>query len=316
MEFLRPVSDKGYPLEYLVARIKGKRSRLITEWEDILAAPDPAAAVEGKPGRHPLSGETLGEWDEVLPEYRWLYCQMEDEVRRDFLPFFAWFELTTVILAFRHRSAGEERMPASFLETSLLSKQVGRALSDFSLERAARAVADAVEPEMPERRALVRAFREHGVGGFEEALYTRGLARTASSRLPHPLGDFFRRLVDIHNLRALAKELRWHPASAQALVAGGNIAPSALREAVAGGGRNILDRIADRLAGGETAGTDLDTRLFAGMGRLVRRLEYEPSGRGVILGYLWRLAMEGRNLRLVGRYRMIDRAVIRRELVT
>ena len=41
MELLRPLEDRGYPAEYLLSRIRGRRSRLIVDWRPLIyeAAP-------------------------------------------------------------------------------------------------------------------------------------------------------------------------------------------------------------------------------------------------------------------------------------
>ena len=91
MELLRKGPDPGYPIEYLLSRIKGRRSRLIRDWKPLLFDP---ALYESLP-----TGATVGfqkgknadaAWRNLMAEYQWVHSQMNQQLRDIFFSFFLY----------------------------------------------------------------------------------------------------------------------------------------------------------------------------------------------------------------------------------
>lgn len=316
MELLHDMAGKGYQRDYLLARIKGRRRYLVENWRALLAAPDPLAAVAAtpyRPGPAPGTEEVI--WSGLLREFAWLYSQMEQNTRTVFAPFFLYFELRTVILCLRQRLAGDERRIAELLRFTLLSPQVQRVLreeNDLSLAvgELSGLFARLAEPF----KGLRRAFHEGGLAGFEERLTTLYLEHVADGRHQPVIGGFFHRLIDVRNAVALAKHQRWRTSLLPSFIRGGRIGEAPFQEAAKTGGVGTILR---RLAGteAELTATNLESLLLGRLTRQVRRMGRESTETGCILDYLWRIAVEARNLSLLVHGVQLERNVISGELV-
>ena len=317
MAFLMPGHGGGYPAEYLLARLGGRRSALISDWEPLLAASDPLAVV---PTSH-LHG-TLAErgdeevWGGFLRESSWLFSQMNSRLRRIFAPVFSWFEIRTVTLALRFGAGDEAGRVERLLAPSLLAAEMKRLLvSESDPQRKAESLARLLAGDDPRYRDVGPAYRAGGVQGAEETLVTIFLEQ-ATAQKGHPaITDFFRSLVDTLNILYLRKRLRWHPARAPRFLTGGRVSTreltALLRSGEAGDPATLV-----RLAGEEIAmDGGIEPRLLTWLYRRLRRLGRNPDGVGVILEYLWRCYLETRNLSLLVHAPGRDRERIREELV-
>ena len=159
-------------------------------------------------------------------------------------------------------------------------------------------------------------LRRQGMRGCEEHLVDACLEHAAASR-PHPAVSLFvTRLIDMGNLVALAKQVRWKMGES-GFVAGGNIGVALLREAA----RDREGRLARRLMG-RAVGIEMDPAapglvplLAARLGLTLRRQGREPDGVGLILDYLWRRLTETRNLSLLLHGGDLERETLGREMV-
>jgi vacuolar-type H+-ATPase subunit C/Vma6 len=319
MELLRDMAGRGYPRDYLLARIKGRRRYLVGDWRALLAAPDPLSAIAVTPYRQgPVPGAEEVIWSGLLRESAWLYAQMEEEVRSILAPLFLYFELRTVLLCLRQRQAGEGRNCEELLRFTLLSTQVQRVLQAENDTPTAVSDLSSLFARLAQPfKGLRQAYRKQGVAGFEERLATVYLEHVAHSRLNPVLGEFFSRLIDVRNAITLAKYRRWRITAPPSFIRGGTIKESLLREAAQQGDGSLGGAIILRLAGGEAApaADNLESLLLARLTRLVRSRGREPDGIGCILDYLWRLAMEARNLSLLVHGAEIDRDLLGGELI-
>ncbi len=103
MDLLRKSPDPGYPIEYLLSRIKGRRSRLIRDWRPLLFDPAlyeslPAARTGGGPKDRAADSV----WRNLMAEYQWVYSQMNQRLRDIFFSFFLYTELRTIFICLRH----------------------------------------------------------------------------------------------------------------------------------------------------------------------------------------------------------------------
>ena len=87
-EFLEKAPDHGLPDDYLLSRLKGRRSHLVMDWEAIGKSASP---LEQLPDGHyqRVFGVRTPEaiWRALLIEYRWVYHQMNGQLRETFAPF-------------------------------------------------------------------------------------------------------------------------------------------------------------------------------------------------------------------------------------
>lgn len=298
MLLTRPVAA-GYPTEYLLARLRGRRTGL-------LAAGHPARGehpppLPGASRRLPAGGEVAeNPWERLRGEFRWVYGQMNDRLRAIFAPFFLWYELRTVILCLRFRRGGERERPARLLTRSLLAEPVRRTLAAESepavlLDTLAGQLALLAEP----LRTLGMVFRAEGGAAVEQRLVNLYLERVAGPPFDPLIREFFCALIDLRNLLSLAKAQRWRLTAPPLFVRGGAIGTERLERARVGGVENgavLLARSLPGMGRDPLSGEDLESQLLGWLTRKVQILGREPLGIGLVLDYLWRCSLEARGL--------------------
>lgn len=319
LELLRPMESRGYPVDYLLARIKGRRLELISDWPRMAAA-DPLEALRSS-RYDEVSGSSpeAAVWLKFLTELDWLYRQMDERVRDIFAPVFFWFELRTLLISLRFRRGRDGRKVTELLAFSLLALRVKRVL--MGGEESA-AVVDALITRLTavaERCWRLREiYRDKGDREFEDQLLTVYLEQVAGSA-PHPLiREFFRAIIDMRNLLTLYKQLRWNISKPPAFVKGGDIRRSKLREIAERGELAEVTHLIHSLPGmgGTPAGRENVEHLLLGwLTRRVRRWGREPAGIGLILDYLWRCYLEALNLGLLIHGRGMEPELLAGEVV-
>lgn len=320
MELLRDRENREYPREYLLARLRARRSRLIDDWGAALATTEPFAALSVPPGQQvafPTSDEAV--WTSLQQELVWVHSQMERRTRTIFAPFFLYLELRTIVLCLRRRAAGDEGDMAELLRFSLLSvpargvlRKNGEILTIVA--GLARFFGHAAESGA----GLVTAYREHGPAAFEERLANFYLEQTAHSRLHPVIAEFFSTLIDMKNLMILAKHRRWRIVAPPSFIKGGRLHAAQLLDAARARDLSGAVRLCRAVTGAEIdpAAGNIESLLLAALSRLAHRVSRENEGIGLILDYLWRCAMQARNLSLLVHGPEIDREVLDEELVT
>ena len=299
----RPAFD-GYPDEYLLARLKGRRANLGRERQS------PAAA----------GGMTDADaWDPMRSEFRWVYRQMNEGLRQTFAPLFLWFELRTIILCLRFRRGGERGKAASLLPASLLAKPVQQALTEDGEPAAVMDALSGLLAAVTEQyRSLGDFYRERGGREHEQRLVTLYLERMTALPLHPLLREFFRSLIDMRNLVTLAKQLRWQLREPQAFIRGGEITPErlgkVLEEGTAAGLATLLAAVPD-IGALPAAPFNPEPQLFSWLTGKVRRLGRVPLGVGLVLDYLWRCFVEAHNLSLMIHGEGLDHETLSAELI-
>jgi len=317
LELLRPMESRGYPTDYLLARIKGRRLELISDWRS-LAAADPLEAL--RTGRYiGVSGGApeAAVWMKFLTELDWLYRQMDERVRDRFAPVFFWFELRTLLISLRFLRGGDGRKVTELLATSLLAERVKRVLKGK-----ANAAVDALISRLKavaERCWRLRGiYRDVGAREFEDQLLAFYLEQVAGAA-PQPLiGEFFRALIDMRNLLILYKRLRWNIGKPAAFVKGGDIGRSKLRNIAERGELAEVTQLILSLPGmGEPPASreNVEHLLLGWLTRRVRRWGREPADVGPILDYLWRCYLEALNLGLLIHGRGMEPELLAGEVV-
>ena len=304
MALLRRQAFAGYPDEYLLARLRGRRAKLGSEQHS------PAA----------VAGMTDADaWDRLRSEYRWVYRQMNAGLRLIFAPLFLWFELRTIILCLRFRRGGERLQAAGLLSSSLLAKRVQQTLETEGepatvINDLASILATVAEPY----RDLGELYRQRGWRELEQRFVTLYLERMTVLPLHPLLREFFRALVDLRNLVTLAKQIRWQVNEPQAFIRGGEISPERLGKARTEGTAVGLNAL---LAGLPDLGVlppdqlNPEQQLYGWLTRKVRRLGRDPLGIGLILDYLWRCFVEAHDLSLMIHGQELESDTLRAELI-
>ncbi len=320
MALLSRPAFEGYPDEYLLARLRGRRATM----GSVLSSPaDTAHTVESGPSRRHLAasgGMTDADaWDTMRAEFRWVYHQMNEGLRNTFAPLFLWFEMRTIIICLRFRRGDEREKAAALLPASLLAKQVQHALTG---DGETAAVIDSLAPLLAAVaepfRGLGDFYRKRGGREHEQRLVTLYLERMTHLPLHPMLGEFFRSVIDMRNVVTLAKQLRWQLNEPQAFIRGGEIHPErlkkALEEGTVAGLATLLGALPD-MGALPAVPANPEPHLFNWLTNKVRRFGRDPLGVGLVLDYLWKCFVEAHNVSLVVHGEKLDQETVRKELI-
>jgi len=308
------------PLPYLLARIAGRRAYLVADWPPVLAAAEPLASLPPCPYRlAPEGGAEAGLRSSLQREFAWVHHQMGRGLQTIFEPFFLPLELRTLFMALRLRSKGEDgHTLAGVLRFSLLSTPVKRLLLEGTDLPAILAGVGAKMDFWPGAARILPGFlQQQGLVGCEERLVDACLEHVARSRLHPAVARFVTRLIDMENIVALTKQLRWRMVD-HGFIEGGSFPGALLREAAqdleGGKTRRLIGRV---LGVGEVdpASAGVVPLMAARLGRILRRQGREPDGVGLILDYLWRRLTETRNMSLLLHGADVDRETLEKEMV-
>jgi hypothetical protein len=280
LRLLTETPGAGYPGDYLRARIQGRR--------DVLsAAPGaiPAGMIAAERDDRPC-------WVQAATERSWLFRQLDLELRAALAPLFLFFELGTMATVLRYQAVGRLEDADRALEDSLLAPAVcsvlrGREGLAEILSRLERSPAG----QELSLGGIRKSYSEGGLQRCEELLRRRFLAEVLARVRQQDMVFLFRAVVDIRNILALGKWLRWRPESLPALIPGGLVPlPGSVQKVTA----EALARMVRRRTQGLDPGPDqlrpeqLESLLEAYLLRQVARRRRTGSVAAACIEYVWR----------------------------
>lgn len=302
MRILMSCRAAGYPTEYLIARIRGRRSSLKDE-------------PHGKP-----SNEFSEMYDEEShqSEFRWVYLQMNEQMRRIFVPFFTYFELRTLVICLRFKSLEDNTETEKILNESLLSEEIRRVLvGGADLPVALHAIAGALTPSLS-WHSLMQAYATGGLQSFEKVLYVKFLEYTMRLQLHPVMARFFTFFIDCRNIMQAYKGIRWDITSHPEYVKGGTIKRSSLGSLFQNKEMSDIGDMVRMFTGQplrQPVVSFIESTLKTALTRKLEHMMWDYPETGLILHYLWRyrLKIERHNVLYYGRN--IDGDVIGMEVV-
>ena len=210
LRLLREIPGSGYPADYLLPRLRGRRGSA------------GAAPAIPRGGTVPVGDSPF--WEQAARERSWLFRQLDFELRATLAPLFVYFEVGTLVQVLRYLAGNRAESVDGILETSMLSPMIrvilrGRDGVADVLSRLERSLAG----EVLALAGIGASFAEGGLRRCEELLRARFLARVLASGGQDDLTLFFQALVDGRNILAVAKALRWRPDPMPALLPGGSL---------------------------------------------------------------------------------------------
>lgn len=309
MQLLRDIAADGFPTDYLVARLRGRRVALRSDWRALRS-------------RGLAPGTTdAGIWEALLAEFEWLYGQMNRPLRARLGPVFVLFELKTIVLCVRSKAAHRLGEVERLLARSLLAEPLQQALRhEPDVRSTVVAVTGIMAGGGPPLPGAPGADGRFGLRAFEDGLMRGYLAQTLASRLHPVVRQFFVAFVDLRNVMVLYKQLRWGVADAAAFVAGGTLEASRLERALAGRDLATAEDLARRAAGvavlpAAASEGALETVLLASLTRRLQQWGRAGEDVGLILDYLWRHYVQARNRAVLFHGGGLDAAALERELI-
>lgn len=308
MNLLRDIDSPGFPNDYLITRIKGRRAALITDWKAVRA--------------HGLAAGIADEriWGALLSELEWLYGQMNRALRECFAPVFVLLELKTIVLCLRNKEAHRATEIDTLLTHTLLADSIRLVLRDQpDVPASITTLVETTAEALPGLGEAATAYADRGLRGFEDSLMRGYLAHAATTRSHPVIQQFLRAFVDLRNVMILYKQLRWGVEDAGAFIDGGTFEPSRLVQlnsweglAKEAAGLRVLPAAANQGA--------LETVLLTSLTGRLRQSGRDNLGRnsdgvGLILDYIWRIYVHARNVAVLYHAADLGEATLERELI-
>ena len=321
MEFLQEIDDRGYPAEYLLARIHGRRLSMLSDWDTVMSSPDIAEYPATSNVREFMTaGTPTGIWEKYLKESAWIYHQMNSRLRSVFQPYFMYFELNTLLTCLRYKAGkGNSAEIERLLYFSLLSKGIKDVLkTDADILSVLKILGKKVSFIRDNSTGLEQVFLKDGLKGAEQKI-TGALFKYILNVDTHPLiKSFFVFIADARNIITLHKHLKWDTTSGPFFIEGGNIKKIILNKILHSYNTDALTALVYKQTGLRIEGPDasrVENALQRLLTRMIKKWERECPDVGLILNYLWRCAMESKNLSVIYHGRELERGILKEELV-
>jgi vacuolar-type H+-ATPase subunit C/Vma6 len=320
MELLKIPDHRGYPAEYLIARIRGRRLHLIRDWDRIVYSSRLSEHLASTGYGKLLSRYAEdGVWIRLAQEYQWLYFQMNRELRNIFRPFFLYHEIRTVMFCLRYKlgeDTGTDR--EMLLHFSLLSEKIKKLLMmDSDLPSTLRSLDRLYVSPGDRKSRTADVFSDEGLQGVEQKLTGICLKKIMRAGL-HPLMKiFFADLIDSVNIMTAYKRIRWDIKAEPLFIEGGSCSAARLKRLVRSGRTRDITSFTERSTGlniKDATASDIERTFQKRLLKRSRTMSRETSGIGFILDHLWQCYNEARNLSIILHGRDIDREVLKEEL--
>jgi len=321
MQVLQETGERGYPTEYLLSRIRGRRSQFFRDWDTVDASTGTLGHMPARYRDYIARYSYEGIWKRYRKELKWLYFQMNGKVRRVFLPYLLYSELDILLVCLRYSAGqGSRAETEGLLSYSLLSEKIKNVLrSDAGLPL----ILGMLRKQSPFLRTAVPDISggpgKNGLTEVEQWITVSLLDYIMDMEL-HPVMMYFMKLIiDVKNILSLHKYLRWDIPSAPALFKGGTISPELLHRTGQSGNLSGLEDLIRRYTGVSTSGRHtspgIEGMLYRHVTARVKKLEHQGGEAGLILGYVWRFYREARNFSILTYGQNVDRHALKQELV-
>ncbi|MDT8419613.1 MAG: hypothetical protein RQ754_04225 [Desulfuromonadales bacterium] len=222
---------------------------------------------------------------------------MNQRLRNRLLPVFEYFELRTLVIALRYLAAGDFSSMSAQLHLSLLHPQIIKLLRETKqVALLTAALERSLAEDYPYFNDLTATYLRQGPGGLEQVLVgcclQHGIARSRSRQV----WEFLRYLLDMRNLQALYKHIRWQVPVAPPILSGGEFLPERYEKIWQE--KNLTDLLelirkrAKRVDGPGEEG--VEDYLLRGLSARLSRDGRDPLQLGLVIDYLWRCQLEAR----------------------
>ncbi|MGD0886576.1 MAG: V-type ATPase subunit [Thermodesulfovibrionales bacterium] len=320
MELLESSEDRGFPTEYLLSRIRGRRARLITDWRPLIADISPLEYLSSARYCGFVTDRSPdGIWKSLIEEFRWVYVQMNGSLRDIFAPFFLYSELRTLFICLRLLKNKKAGRGDEILSKSLLSANIKKVLKgSHDITSAAAGIERLFLSLSTGFQGIAEQVDTEGLRGIEQRLLQQYLVYVMQSDL-HPLVKaFFIRLIDSRNIISLYKYLRLEADKTPSFIPFGSISETRLIEALNKHDIFGIGPMIQQLTGVKVDATGMmrvENALYQVITRFLKKAGRDPLGIGPLLDYLWRCSIEAMNLSILLYGKDLERDGITRELV-
>ncbi len=303
---------EGFPIEYILARIRGKRTGLIVGYGDILYSQLPYESLRATDYSPYLIHEDIEYAVNRLmeAERRRLFRLADYDLKAVLEPVLMFFELENLKTVLRGKANNYEKavIEASLGPTILRRKILNRLIDAEDIHSCINAMIEFIpEIEKPLREAIP-LYKEKEDLFLIELNLEKGLLEYVIghiSKRDRALRAFFEFNIDYRNLRTAFKLMNWNIRKyEQSYVNGGRLKSGILRRVA--NSKDFYDALSNlegihmwRYIRGAGLYLEIENRLDDYSLIFFKRLSREPSGIGLIVGYLWRRHIEAKALRLI-----------------
>jgi vacuolar-type H+-ATPase subunit C/Vma6 len=321
MNLIEDREDRGYPTEYLLARMKGRHAYFLNEWTDIIFHADPLDYLHTTQyGEFIETHSVNAVWIRLLKEFQWVFFQMNKGMRDVFVPFFACCEIKTLIACFRYKTErGTGTETEGLLLYSLLAKKIKEiVMANTDLTATLEVFEKKILPLEKRSGRLLDALSRGGLAAVERKLTGSLLENIIASTLNPVIRNYFTWIIDIKNIISVYKHIKWDIAADPPLISGGSIRKSAMKRLMQTRELSSLSQLVERMTGmrvEELHLSNMESVLYTALSKRIRALTRENSDAGCILDYLWKTYIEVQNLSIIIHGRNIERDTLRGELI-
>ncbi len=318
-ELLKQERTRGYPIEYLLSRIRGRRSRLISDWRPLIYEASPLEHLASAQYHGFVRERTAeGMWRALLLEHGWVHGQMDEETRQMFAPYFLYAELRTVFICLRYLEGDKAQKSGEVLGVSLLSVEVKAVLRAGAITDALAGLELMFGALSPGFMGLSAAYEEKGLREVEQLLTHRYLSFVRELPLYPVVRAFFSRIIDSRNILALYKSLRAGTTESGQFLAGGTVPVQRLADLAEKEDIFEVTGLIRQAAGVVIASPDptqVEAALYRGITKFLKGEGKDPLDAALILDYLWRCSLEVMNLSMLLAGKDLEREEVAAELV-
>lgn len=257
---LRQLTESGYPADFLLSRVRGKRQQFATAGSDSL--------------------------EDLQRDWLWIYKAMNPCFRERFAPIFLLAELRALQMMLRAVVANDRSRLAVLCRDSLLNDKL---IKGVLLCREPLSLLTLCQQWfgrwLPAGMTLENLFGQGGHRRVEEEMANAVLRTLSARRYRKDVADYVSDQIDMRNQLTVARYRRWQLKDPPLLSGGGEVS----RLLRAAKGAKARERLLQRYAG--YSGRDVALLESVLDSRLSRRLEVaarEPLADGVVVDYLWR----------------------------
>jgi len=266
-KLLKTKTFDGYPDDFVLARIRGR---------GYCTPVSSAGAVTTRKG--------------LDREYSWIFSLLNKKTTKTFTPFFSLFEVERLLSCLRLDRRGESSQVPQILSDSLLSRPAG-SLIEMVRDPAGKLIGimDLLEFPSDTRSRMERMLVDESWTDIEAVFWETYLKWATGSSRRKDLTFFFQTRVDMRNLLAMHKALRWQSEKSPPFIDEGSFPQSSLdRFMKADSLKGLEDFARRRLA--QRASGNLEFDLIHGLAILLhRRARFAGGGPTMILSHLWNL---------------------------
>jgi vacuolar-type H+-ATPase subunit C/Vma6 len=310
----------GYPFEYILSRVRGRRSRLIRDWRALAYGAGPVEYLASSQYQGFVRERSLeGLWRSLQREYRWVFGQLDEAMRRTLAPYFLYAELRTITVSIRLLQGGKEQQLGDVLAESLLADELKAVLQSEDAAAAIAGLEEILIRLSAGFRGLSALYEERGLRELEQTLVNQYLTAVLERPLHPVVREFVRRIIDARNVLALYKSLRLSSRDASVFIPGGSITVERLKDLQERDDLFTVITLVRQAAGVSIAAPDptqVEVALYRGVTKFLKQEGKDPLGTALILEYLWRCSLEVTNLSVLFSGKDLDRESAAAELVT